>query len=120
MDGNLLTLHEAAAYLFGEDTVATYKRTWRLIKSNDVPTIKTGKKIYVARAVLDDACRNFWCTRCGQGLRDSAGPVRDQKGDSGRARPAGNPLSSSGDRNRPKIDTDIPYQKVAACLNING
>ena len=80
MDGNLLTLHEAAAYLFGEDTDASYKRTWRLIKSNDVPTIKTGKKIYVARAVLDDACGISGVPGAGQGLRDSAGAVRDQKG----------------------------------------
>ena len=78
MDGNLLTLHEAAAYLFGEDTDASYKRTWRLIKSNGVPTIKTGKKIYVARAVLDDACGISGVPSAGQNLRDSAGPVCDQ------------------------------------------
>lgn len=83
MDGNLLTLHEAAAYLFGEDTVATYKRTWRLIKSNDVQTISSGKKIYVARAVLDDVCGISGVPSAGQGLRDSAWPIRDQKGDSG-------------------------------------
>jgi hypothetical protein len=80
MDGNLLTLHEAAAYLFGEDTDASYKRTWRLIKSNDVATITSGKKIYVARAVLDDACGISGVPGAGQGLRDSARPVRDQEG----------------------------------------
>jgi len=85
MDGNLFTLHEAAAYLFGEDTDASYKRTWRLIKSNDVPTVKTGKKIYVARAVLDDVCGISGVPGAGQGLRDSAWPIRDQKSDSGRA-----------------------------------
>ena len=83
MDGNLLTLHEAAAYLFGEDTDASYKRTWRLIKSNDVPTIKTGKKIYVARAVLDNVTGISGVPGAGQAMRDSAGQVRDQGGYSG-------------------------------------
>lgn len=83
MDGNLLTLHQAAEYLFGADTDATYKRTWRLIKSNAVPTIKTGKKTYVARAVLDDVCGISGLPSQGQAVRDSLGSVRDTASDSG-------------------------------------
>ena len=83
MDGNLLTLHEAAAYLFGENTDNNYKRTWRLIKSNDVQTISSGKKIYVARAVLDNFIGISGIPGAGQGLHDSARPFRDQKSYSG-------------------------------------
>lgn len=83
MDGNLLSLHEAASYLFGDDSDANYKKAWRLIKSNDAKTIKSGKKIYVARAVLDDLCGISGVPGARQDLRDSAGPVRDPERISG-------------------------------------
>ncbi len=54
VDKNLLTLPEAAVYLFNDDSHAAYKRARRLIENAEVPTIRSGKAIYVSRATLDD------------------------------------------------------------------
>jgi len=54
VDRNLLTLPEAAVYLFNDDSHAAYKRARRLIENAKVPTIRSGKAIYVSRATLDD------------------------------------------------------------------
>jgi len=54
VDINLLTLPEAAVYLFNDDSHAAYKRARRLIENAKVPTIRSGKAIYVSRATLDD------------------------------------------------------------------
>jgi hypothetical protein len=53
-DKNLMTLPEAAIYLFNDDSHAAYKRARRLIENAGVPTIRSGKAIYVSRATLDD------------------------------------------------------------------
>tara|TARA_R110000772_G_scaffold69090_2_gene152859 strand:+ start:66 stop:332 length:267 start_codon:yes stop_codon:yes gene_type:complete len=53
MDGKLLSVKDAAMYLFGEANDSEYKRTLRIVKNNDLQTVRSGKKIYVARDVLD-------------------------------------------------------------------
>ena len=53
-DKNLMTLPEAAIYLFNDKSPAAYKRAKRLIENSGVETFRSGKAIYVSRSTLDD------------------------------------------------------------------
>ena len=49
----LLTVAEAAEYLFGNGDVANYKRTLSLINSGKIYHIKIGRKILIHKDILE-------------------------------------------------------------------
>lgn len=49
MNGELLTISDLAAYLFGESDQRNYKRALRLVQAGNIPSIETGSRIFVTR-----------------------------------------------------------------------
>lgn len=50
----LLDLHEVAALLFGEDTPATYRRTYRLVQGGGIRHIKSGSRYFVPIGAIEE------------------------------------------------------------------
>ena len=57
MDGELLTISDLAAYLFGEKSERNYKRALRMVQQGHIPHIKTGSRLYVSRTQLESLLR---------------------------------------------------------------
>ena len=49
MHGELLSVSDLAAYLFGESNQRNYKRALRLVQAGNIPSIDTGSRIFVTR-----------------------------------------------------------------------
>lgn len=49
MHGELLSISDLAAYLFGESSQRNYKRALRLVQAGNIPSIDTGSRIFVTR-----------------------------------------------------------------------
>ena len=49
----LLTVEEAAEYLFGENDRANYVKTLRLIRTQNIHHIKIGRKILIHKDILE-------------------------------------------------------------------
>lgn len=47
-----MTISQAAEFLFGDVTRANYERTRRLLKRDEIYTLKFGKTVYVSKIVL--------------------------------------------------------------------
>lgn len=45
---------EAARILFGSESESAYKRTLRLVKSNQIKAIKDGSRYYISRNTLEE------------------------------------------------------------------
>tara|TARA_R110002020_G_scaffold71209_8_gene184203 strand:+ start:606 stop:857 length:252 start_codon:yes stop_codon:yes gene_type:complete len=50
---HLLSARETAEFLFGKNDDASYQKTLRILRSGQIPTIKSGKVFFVARAELE-------------------------------------------------------------------
>lgn len=79
MDGKLLSLKQAAKFLFGDESDASCKRARRFIEGNDLQTVKTGKKLYISRAVLEQFIGVSGVSSQRQGLRGDTGPAGEQE-----------------------------------------
>tara|TARA_R110002096_G_C14420018_1_gene709054 strand:+ start:45 stop:242 length:198 start_codon:yes stop_codon:yes gene_type:complete len=53
--GELLTIRQAAQMLFGDTSEASYRKAKRLIKSNNIETIQSGRTAYISKPVLESA-----------------------------------------------------------------
>jgi len=52
MESNLMTISQASEFLFGDVSRANYERTRRLLKRDEIHTLKFGKTVYVSKIVL--------------------------------------------------------------------
>ena len=52
MESNLMTISQASEFLFGDVSRANYERTRRLLKRDEIYTLKFGKTVYVSKIVL--------------------------------------------------------------------
>ena len=57
MHGELLTISDLAAYLFGVRSERNYKRALRMVQQGHIPHIKTGSRLYVSRSQLESLLR---------------------------------------------------------------
>lgn len=79
----LLTTKEATQYAFGSDTNAEYQRFMRLIRSGQIPVLRSGTKCFVPRAALEATLGIDGVSSRGETVRPGPGSVSDQDNDSG-------------------------------------